>query len=178
VGRTIAARFTHLPLDVSWSTHVPCRPVVTTLPEILGSEQNAQGGATESGGRFQPHLRGPPQQHLLDPPCAVDGAPAFVAVKGVVISKEPTRSADGDDSANLTQAGRPDIASADMKTIRVEIDGTWISAGVAPPPWPRRVGTKLDVQGFVFWDPGHVDAAGHAYSGWELHPVAAWRTSG
>jgi hypothetical protein len=177
VGRTIAARFTHLPLDVSWSAHVPCRPVVTTLPEILGSEQNAQGGATENGGRFQPHLRGPPQQHLLDPPCTVEGTPAFVAVKGVVISKEPTRSADGDDSANLTQAGRPDIASADMKTIRVEIDGTWISAGVAPPLWPRRVGVKLDVQGFVFWDPGHVDSAGHAYSGWELHPVAAWRAS-
>jgi hypothetical protein len=115
------------------------------------------------------------QQHLLNPPCSVEGTPTFVEVDGVVISKGPTRSADGDDSANLTQTGRPDIASPYMKTIRVEIDGTWISAGVAPPPWPRRVGTMLDVQGFVYWDPGHVDAAGHAYSGWELHPVAAWR---
>jgi hypothetical protein len=177
-SRTVAARFSHLPIDVSWSAHVACRPVVTTLPEILGSEQNERGGATEAGGRFQPHLRGPAQQHLLDPPCTVDGTPAFVTVGDVVISKAPTRSADGDDSANLTQAGRPDITSADMKTIRVEIDNTWISAGFAPPPWPKRVGAKLDVQGFVFWDPGHVDSAGHAFSGWELHPVAAWRTSG
>jgi hypothetical protein len=177
-SRTVTARFRHLPLDVSWSAHVACRPVVTTLPEILGSEQNERGGATEAGGRFQPHLRGPAQQHLLDPPCTVDGTPAFVTVEDVVISKAPTRSADGDDSANLTQAGRPDITSPYMKTIRMEIDNTWITGGVAPPPWPRRVGTKLDVQGFVFWDPGHVDSAGHAFSGWELHPVAAWRTSG
>jgi hypothetical protein len=177
-SRTVAAEFRHLPLDVSWSAHVPCRPVTTTLPEILGSDQNERGGATEAGGRFQPHLAGPAQQHLIDPPCTIDGTPAFVTVEGVVISKAPTRSADGDDSANLTQAGRPDIASPDMKTIRVEIDGTWIAAGVAPPPWPRRVGAQLDVQGFVYWDPGHVDSAGHAYSGWELHPVAAWRASG
>jgi hypothetical protein len=72
-----------------------------------------------------------------------------VEVDGVVIPKRPTRSADGDDSANQTQTGRVDIASPYMKTIRVEIDGTWICAGVAPPPWPRRVGTRLDVQGFV-----------------------------
>ena len=176
-ARTVTARFVELPRDVSWSAHVHCRPVTTSLPEILGSEMNARGGATEAGGGFQPHLGGPAQQHLLDPPCAVDGTPSFVEVDDVVISKAPTRSADGDDSANLTQAGRPDIASELMKTIRVEIDNTWISAGVAPPRWPRRLGAKLDVQGFVYWDPGHVDSAGHAYSGWELHPVAAWRLS-
>ena len=56
----------------------------------------------------------------------------------------------------------------------VEIDGTWFDAKVAPAPLPP-VGTHIDVQGFVFWDPGHVDASWHSFSGWELHPLAAWR---
>jgi len=61
-----------------------------------------------------------------------------------------------------------------MKTIHVEIDGTWFEAGVAPPLLPP-LGTRIDVQGFVYWDPDHVDRPGHSYSGWELHPLAAWR---
>ena len=172
--RTVVARFAPQGL-VPWSAHVQCTPVLTTVPEILGSEQNPAGGATEAGGRFQPHLRGGAQQHLLNPPCDVGGTPAFVEVDDVVISRAPNRSSDGDDSPNLTQADRPDIANPYMKTIHVEIDGTWISANVAPPFWPEALGTRLDVQGFVFWDPAHVDDAWHSYSGWELHPVAAWR---
>ena len=159
----------------SWSTHVACTPVRTTIPEILGTQEGALGGATEAGGRFQPHLRGPPQQHLLNPPCDIGGAPTFVEVDDVVVTRAPNRSGDGDDSTNLIQAGRPDIANPNMKTLHAEIDGTWISADVAPPLWPPEVGTRLDVQGFVFWDPAHTDAGWHAYSGWELHPVAAWR---
>ena len=50
----------------------------------------------------------------------------------------------------------------------------WIAAKVAPPFLPA-VGTHIDIQGFVFWDPAHTDVASHSFSGWELHPVAAWR---
>ena len=96
-------------------------------------------------------------------------------VDGVVITRAPNRSGDGDDSTNLTQADRPDIRNRYMKTIHVEIDGTWFSAKVAPPPWPTALGTRLDVQGFVYWDVSHVHDAWHSFSGWELHPVAAWR---
>jgi hypothetical protein len=38
-------------------------------------------------------------------------------------------------------------------------------------------GTRVDVQGFVYWDPDHVNAAFHFYSGWEIHPLSAWRVS-
>ncbi len=36
----------------------------------------------------------------------------------------------------------------------------------------------IDVQGFVFWDQGHVDDDWHSFSGWELHPLTGWRFTG
>jgi len=173
----LVGRFAPITALVSWSTHTTCKPVRTTIPEILGTQENASHGATEAGGRFQPHFRGADQQHQLNAVCELDGMPTFVEVDDVFISRAPNRSADHDDSTNLTQAGRPDITNPRMKTLHVEIDGTWIDGHVAPPLWPDKLGTRLDVQGFVFWDPAHVDTAWHQYSGWELHPVAAWRYS-
>jgi hypothetical protein len=35
----------------------------------------------------------------------------------------------------------------------------------------------INVQGFVFWDPGHTGAAWHHYSGWEIHSLTGWRRS-
>lgn|GEM_PF-6079181 len=173
----LVARFAHITALVSWSSHTACKPVRTTIPEILGTQENASHGATEAGGRFQPHFRGPPQQHQLNPACEIDGTPTFVEVDDVFISRAPNRSADHDDSTNVTQAGRPDITNPQLKTLHIEIDGTWIDGNVAPPLWPDKLGTRLDVQGFVFWDPAHVDTDWHQHSGWELHPVAAWRYS-
>jgi hypothetical protein len=171
----LVGRFGPITSLTSWSSHTTCTPVRTTIPEIVGTAENAKHGATEAGGRFQPHLRGGAQQHLLNPPCDVGGTPTFVEVDDVVIARAPNRSGDGDDSTNLTQADRPDIANPNMKTLHVEIDGTWIAAGVNPPLWPLELGTRLDVQGFVFWDPAHLNDDWHQFSGWELHPVAAWR---
>lgn len=176
-GRELVGRFTHITDLVSWSGHTACKPVRTTIPEILGTQENASHGATEAGGRFQPHFRGGLEQHQLNPVCELDGTPTFVEVDGVFISRKPNRSSDHDDSTNLTQVGRPDIANPQMKTLHAEIDGTWIDGHVAPPLWPDKLGTRLDVQGFVFWDPAHLNDAWHQYSGWELHPVAAWRYS-
>ena len=176
-GGALTARFTPITELVSWSSHTTCTPVPTTIPEILGTAQNANHGATEEGGRFQPHFRGGLQQHQLNPPCEIRGTPTFVEVHDVVLTAVPNRSGDHDDSTNLMQADRPDIADPKMKTLHAEIDGTWIDGHVAPPLWPMKVGTRLDVQGFVFWDPAHVNDAWHQYSGWELHPVAAWRYS-
>src|SRR5207244_8863837 len=31
------------------------------------------------------------------------------------------------------------------------------------------------VQGFVFWDSDQVNASDHNFSGWELHPLTAWK---
>lgn len=172
--RHVIARFVRTAQPVSWSQNVHCTPVLTTLPAILGSQQSAAGGATESGGSFQPHLAGDAQKHLLNPPCSIGGTPTFVEVHDLVVSTQPQRSGDGDNVANLSDPNGPEIASPHMKTIRVEIDGTWFAAAVAPPLLPP-LGTRIDVQGFVYWDPDHVGSAGHSYSGWELHPVAAWR---
>jgi hypothetical protein len=176
-GRALVARFAHITALVSWSSHTTCKPVRTTIPEILGTAENASHGATEAGGRFQPHFSGPPQQHQLNPACEIDGTPTFVEVDDVFISRKPNRSADHDDSTNVTQAGRPDITNPQMKTLHIEIDGTWIDGHVGPPLWPDKLGTRVDVQGFVFWDPAHLDTDWHQHSGWELHPVAAWRYS-
>jgi hypothetical protein len=170
----VLARFAPSTRIGSWSRHVSCTPVLTTLPEILGAQESPASGATESGGKFQPHLAGTADKHLLNPPCAVGGTPTFVEVHDVTVSMSPRRSGDGDQVANLTDPNRPDIANPHMKTLHVEIDGTWVEAGVAPPLLPP-VGTHIDVQGFVYWDPDHVDRVGHSYSGWELHPLAAWR---
>jgi hypothetical protein len=176
-GRALVARFAHITSLVSWSSHTTCTPVLTTIPEILGTTENPNHGATEEGGRFQPHFGGGLQQHQLNPACEIGGTPTFVEVHDVVMTAVPNRSGDHDDSTNLMQADRPDITNPNMKTLHAEIDGTWIDGHVAPPLWPMRVGTRLDVQGFVFWDPAHVKDAWHQYSGWELHPVAAWRYS-
>jgi hypothetical protein len=176
-GGAVVARFTHITDLVSWSSHTACKPVRTTIPEILGTQENASHGATEAGGRFQPHFAGGLQQHQLNPACEIAGTPTFVEVDDVIMTVAPNRSGDHDDSTNLMQAGRPDITNPNMKTLHAEIDGTWIDGHVAPPLWPNKVGVRLDVQGFVFWDPAHVKDDWHHYSGWELHPVAAWRYS-
>lgn len=35
--------------------------------------------------------------------------------------------------------------------------------------------TALDIQGFVSWDPDHTINSWHAFNGWEIHPITAWR---
>ena len=72
-----------------------------------------------------------------------------------------------------------------MHNIHVEIDHDWKGASYCGPYTScdnnTLVGqttaflTGLDVQGFVFWDQDRVDEATHNFSGWELHPLTAWR---
>jgi PKD repeat protein len=73
-----------------------------------------------------------------------------------------------------------------MHRIHIEIDRDWKAAGYCG------VGTVcdnstihtqvtsttlIDIQGFVYWDPYHTTDDGHSFSGWEIHPVTAWRLS-
>jgi len=37
--------------------------------------------------------------------------------------------------------------------------------------------TMIDVQGFVSWDPGNLNATWHQFNGWEIHPLTAWKLS-
>src|SRR3989442_4238755 len=72
-----------------------------------------------------------------------------------------------------------------MHNIHVEIDHDWKGASYCGPYTAcdnnTLVGqttaflTGLDVQGFVFWDPDHLNESIHNFSGWELHPLTAWK---
>jgi Divergent InlB B-repeat domain len=172
-SRTLTVRFAALPSSASWNLHTPCRATLTTLPAILGSQQGGTRGAIEAGGAFQPHLAGAAQRHLLNPPCSIGGETTFVELHGLVAPIAFKPSDDGDWTGNLTDPNRAGIKDPNLKTIHAEIDGTWRSAGVAPAVPPA--GVPIDVQGFVYWDPGHIADAWHSFSGWELHPLAAWR---
>ena len=63
-----------------------------------------------------------------------------------------------------------------MHAAHAEIDMAWNHSGIAPSFWPSER-SIIDLQGFAYWDPDHVDASGHFFSGWEIHPVTAWRLS-
>jgi len=74
-----------------------------------------------------------------------------------------------------------------MHTLQAEIDHDWKGAAYCGPftacdnntlvSETAAYKSLIDVQGFVFWDPDHLTDAGHSFSGWELHPLTAWRIS-
>lgn len=170
---SVTARFGAVVLR-SWNPAYTCKPLLTTIPFILGSKENALHGASEEGGGLQPHLRGQNDQHLLDPPCSVGGTGTFVEIHDIVVTEEPERSEDGDETANMFDPNRSGIANLNMKTIGTEIDNQLIGHRVAPETQPPK-GMHVDIQGFVFWDPAHTTEDWHAFSGWEIHSLTAWR---
>jgi hypothetical protein len=179
-SRQVGAYFQPRDVLVSWNpAYRYCKPILTTIPSILGSQRSSYGGATEGGGGLQPHLRGDPQKHLLYPPCTIGGTATFVEIHDVLVAgpDHPERSADGDETVNMADPNRPDITSIYMKRLLTEIDNKLIVHKVAPPIQPP-IGSHIDVQGFVFWDPGHTTEGWHSYSGWELHTLTAWWPAG
>jgi hypothetical protein len=155
---------------VSWNPHVVCKPVITTMRAVLGTQKNARGGATFNGGAFKPGI---PDRRSTNPPCSVAGKPTLVELHHVVMGSCSKINNDGDWTCELTDPAIPLSAGVNMRQIHCEIDGNYRAKGWAPKPPPG--GVFLDVQGFVFWDPGHETAAWHHYSGWELHSFTAWR---
>ena len=67
--------------------------------------------------------------------------------------------------------------------IYVEMDRDWFAAGYCGPGTACDNGSLIssgtsatyDIQGFVFWDPSWLNQSWHSFSGWELHPLTAWR---
>lgn len=68
--------------------------------------------------------------------------------------------------------------------LHTEIDHDWLAAGYCGVLTvcsnqtivnSVRAQTTFDIQGFVFWDPGHVTAQWHSFSGWEIHPLTGIR---
>lgn len=156
----------------SWSFHVDCTPVKTTVAALVGSRLGADAAPLEAGGAFRPHLRGPAQQHLVDPLCRIRGARTFVEIDDVAISGPVVRQGDGDVVTHVLDT-RLTTPNPFVKTLRVEIDATWLRAGVPLADFPSQP-ARIDLQGFVYWDTGHLVGELREPSGWELHPVAAW----
>lgn len=79
-------------------------------------------------------------------------------------------------------------SSCYMHSIHLEFDHDWKAAGYCGPntvcdPYQLAQqaavdGAQIDVQGFVYWDPEHLADASHSFSGWEIHPLTAWRLHG
>jgi hypothetical protein len=155
----------------SWNPHVSCRATVTTLAQVLGNRMNKYGGATYRGGHFKPGI---PDKESFRPPCRRRGVPTFVQLNRVRLGDCTKINPDGDWTCNLTDPTVPKGRTADMSQIHVETDQKFRRhSGWSRPPG----GTLINIQGFVYWDPGHTTTQWHHYTGWEIHSLTAWRHS-
>jgi hypothetical protein len=100
----------------------------------------------------------------------------------------PSPSMFGDTTATLYN---PAITGGDpgpgVHRVHVEIDRNWSAYAVdtGDSTWDGLNGhitfrnlssnVLIDAQGFVYWDPEHLTEAAHNFSGWEIHPVTAFR---
>jgi hypothetical protein len=167
-------------------------PVITTIPFIIGSQVGSCGGANEAGGGFPNHLKGTEGSVPGQPiPSEIPSSIAFVQVNGVRLESTGRKlwgAGDGDATTNASDPGRADIGNIYMKGIHLEVSRQWgpirlADGSIRGPflkPYPAQTvwppaGTLVDVQGFVRWDALHTLSTFHYCSGWEIHPVSAWR---
>ncbi len=191
----------------SWSAATSCHAVVLTLEQFLGKVPNPNQtqpnvGADYSGGALS--LEGskpsgttpssaawPYSKRSTNPPCTVTLAngtvlPTLVEIHHIKIATpisldecgtvfpgqcDATFNACNADLAPNCSSTYPDT----MHKVHMEIDMHWNESGIAPTH--PTAGSIIDIQGFVFWDDGHVIDAWHSFSGWEVHPLSAWRPS-
>jgi len=130
-------------------------------------------------------------------PCAVNGIPTFVEFHNVTMTDRATENCETtysqgngggsypngwqscDVTFNLVTPGFGDPATCPgcyMHRIFAAIDRDWNASGIAPAA--PTSSQQIDVQGFVFWNNDEVNASWHSFTGWELHPVSAWRATG
>src|SRR3989454_1556602 len=130
----------------------------------------------------------------FNPPCSANGAASFVELHNVNVKfvkvedcataydasngggSYPNGWRSCDTTFNIETPGFSTCPTCYMHHIHSEIDRDWNASRVAPLPAPTS-GQQIDVQGFVFWDHDHVNESWHSFSGWELHPLTAWRVS-
>jgi hypothetical protein len=188
--------------DPSWNPTVSCNAVVTSIEDVLGSQYNAATGGAVHGGAFPPGI---PNRLSLHPPCSA-GVPAnmtFVEIRNVTMSGSvmtiencaknfdtangggayPNSWQSCDMTVNLFDPNGPKIPNVACPTcmggIHVGIDRDWNASQMAPPMMGvPSSGQRLDVQGFIYWNPLWVNQSWHLFSGWEIHPLTAWRHSG
>ncbi len=190
----------------SWSSATSCNAVVLTLEQYIGSVVNPKQtgtnrGADYSGGALP--LEGgkpagtnpassswPYSKRSTSPPCTVTfsngtALPTLVEIHGLkvgVVTDDECGTVfpnQCDQSFNLCNTNlAPNCASTypdTMHKLHSEIDMYWNKSGIAP--HAPTSGALIDIQGFAFWDDAHLADSWHSFSGWELHPVSAWRLS-
>lgn len=153
----------------SWNPHVKCWATLTTVAGVLGPARNASGGATFEAGGFAPGI---PVKNTATPPCAVGRVWEYVEIHDLRVRLQFSSglAGDGDRVGWLADPTQP---LGPMTQIHGEISQGLIAAGAAPAsPAPD---TLIDVQGFVYWDPAHVNEEWHQFTGWEIHPLTGWR---
>ncbi|HKG44443.1 MAG TPA: hypothetical protein VKB10_09410 [Gaiellaceae bacterium] len=177
----------------SWNRDVNRLALVTTIPYIVGNQIASCGGATEVGGGFINHLHGTEGASEGQPiPAEIDPSIAFVELDNIRLEATNRQAwatgSDGDATTNGTDPNRHDISNLYLKGIHLELSRQWGTIELPngkirgpflhPYPeqtvWPRPR-ALVDVQGFVRWDASHTEEDGHYCSGWEIHPVSAWR---
>ncbi len=192
--------------SASWNPATSCNAVPLTLEQFVGNVPNPtqtspSQGADYSGGALL--LEGatfagtsisssawPYSKRSTSPPCGVtisNGTilPTLVEIHGVKVGPLSNDecgtvfSGVCDVSFNICDAVLSPICSSTfpftMDQAHAEIDMYWTNGGIAPPT--PTAGATIDVQGFAYWDDAHVSDAWHDFSGWEIHPVTAWRIS-
>ncbi|TMI19275.1 hypothetical protein E6H32_02670 [Candidatus Bathyarchaeota archaeon] len=165
----------------SWNPAVGCTAILTSIEGVIGSQRNANGGAAYGGGGFIP---GVPDKRSTSPPCTVNGNATFVEIHGVqmltltYVVEDCAQYPNGNFCDTTFNFQDPKCASPDLYLcqMHMEIDQAWKSAGIASqnPPVTNQL---FDIQGFVYWDNDHVNNSWHSFSGWEIHPISAWRFS-
>jgi hypothetical protein len=190
----------------SWNPATNCKAVVMTMEEFIGRVPNPTQiqpnvGADYGGGALQlegaklpgtnpPSSQWPYSKRSTNPPCTVTLAngtvlPTMVETHGIKVTQTwldecgsvlPGQCDQVFDTCNTALAPNCSTAYSDtMHQVHDEIDIYWNHSGIAPPR--PTAGTTIDIQGFVFWDDFHLKDSWHLFSGWEIHPVSAWRLS-
>src|SRR5437870_4079380 len=128
--------------------------------------------------------------HATSPPCTVTfsngtALPTLVEIHGLkvgVVTDDECGTVfpnQCDQSFNLCNTNlAPNCASTypdTMHKLHSEIDMYWNRSGIAP--HAPTSGALIDIQGLASCDDAHLADSWHSFSGWELHPVSAWRLS-
>jgi PKD repeat protein len=171
----------------SWNSHVKCPASMATIPSIIGTTLNSNGGADLSGAGTTSLVL----KHTLDYPCANFGFSVFVEIHNVAVTYGPITTTDcssisGTDSCDIvgniadfnTPCGACLPGTVYMQEMRWEVERQWSASGfdsasISAHGLPQR-GEHLDVQGFVYWSFLAPPDAVHDYSGWYLE-LTAWR---
>lgn len=153
----------------SWNPHVSCWAALATIKQVLGTQVNPDGGASLAGGGFTPGI---PVKNSASPPCVVAGVWEYVEIHDVRVrlAVADGLTGDGDTVGFLADPTEP---LNHFTQVHVEISEAFKAGGWDPTRPPDN--TLIDVQGFVYWDPAHVHEDWHGFTGWELHPLTAWR---